>query len=319
MRIVHVNDTIDTIAVPPKPCVATVGFFDGVHLGHQHLIAQVIRMAQQRGLDAMVVTFDRHPRQVIDSTFSPELLTTNEEKMELLTKTGIDDCAILHFEPSMAALTARLFMKQILCDRLGVRLLVTGYDNRFGCGRTEGFDDYVRHGAVMNMEVVACTQLALGGLGVSSSVIRRCLHEGDMETATRCLGRHYTLVGRVVKGRQQGRLLGFPTANIDVENEAKILPAPGVYATYVRIEDSTEIKQAVMNIGSHPTFDDGTKSVEAHIFNYEGDLYGHRIVAMVGHRLREEHRFASTDLLVAQMKKDVRAANEWFLINKTLA
>ena len=309
MRVIHVNDTT---AFPPKPCVATVGFFDGVHLGHQHLIAQVAEIARQRGLETTVVTFDRHPRQVVDTSFMPELLTTCEEKTVLLAKTAIDCCAVLHFTPAMAALTAREFMEHVLRDRLGVKVLVTGYDNRFGCGRAEGFDDYVRHGASMGMEVMLGTPLAIGGLTVSSSVIRRQLHEGDVETAARCLGRDYALTGRVVKGRQQGRQLGFPTANIDVDDAAKVLPAPGVYTTRVRVEGSMEMKRAVMNIGSHPTFDDGTQSVEAHIINFEGDLYGLRVVATLSHRLREEHRFASTGLLVAQMRKDVKAANEWF-------
>ena len=303
---------IDSIPTDLKPSVATVGFFDGVHLGHQHLIRQVVEEARQRGLESMVVTFDRHPRQVLSPDFHPQLLTSFEEKMARLAKTGVDNCVVLHFTPEMAALSAGEFMEKVLVGLLGVKVLVVGYDNRFGHSRSEGFDDYVRHGEALGVDVLESTPLSVGDIRVSSSAIRKMLLQGDMETATKCLGHQYTLAGRVVEGYQQGRLLGFPTANLHMEDVAKMLPAPGVYVARVRVEGSVEIMRAVTNIGLRPTFQGHGMAIETHVIGYEGDLYGKRMLVALVHRLREERKFENTSFLVSQMYEDVRQANAFF-------
>ena len=177
--------------------VATIGFFDGVHLGHQHLIRQVVEDAKARGMESMVVTFDCHPRQVLCPDFQPQLLTSYDEKMVRLAKTGVDNCVVLHFTPEMSALSAADFMRQVLQEQLGVRRLFRGYDNRFGKGSAEGFDDYVRHGAALGMELVQGEPLSVDGIRVSSSAIRQLLLQGDIETATKCMGHHYTFPMRV--------------------------------------------------------------------------------------------------------------------------
>lgn len=308
MKKILLNETVTC----ERPTVATIGFFDGVHLGHQHLIAQLVDLARKDDMEAVAVTFDNHPRQVVDPTFVPQMLTAYEEKLVRLAKTGIDACALLHFTPQLAALSAEEFMRQVLRERLNVRKLLVGYDNRFGHNRHEGFDDYVRYGQQMDIEVVESSQLTLDGTKVCSSAIRQMLAEGDVATATRCLGHAYTIVGRVVEGYQQGRRLGFPTANLDIIDKDKLIPAPGVYAVRARMEGSMEMKRAVMNIGRRPTFGGHDLSVEVHIINFEGDLYGKHLLVSLVRRLRGEHRFESTGRLVAQMREDVRVAQQIF-------
>ena len=308
MRIIPANN----IPADISPSVATIGFFDGVHLGHQHLIAQVVEEARKEGLSALVVTFDNHPRQVTTPEYIPQMLTTGEEKMMKLENTGIDACVSLHFTPQLAALSAREFMEQMLRDRLHVRKLVIGYDNRFGHNRSEGFEDYVRHGRDLGIEVTASTSFTIDGQTVSSSRIRRMLTEGNTVEAAHCLGSPYILVGQVVEGFQVGRRLGFPTANLDMGNEKKLLPATGVYAVRVKMEGSTGMKNAVMNIGRRPTFGGEETSVEVHIINYDGNLYGHRVMVEVGERLRGERKFTTPEALTHQLRKDVLRAQQLF-------
>ena len=296
----------------PRPCVATVGFFDGVHLGHQFLISKVVDEARKRGMDAMIVTFDNHPRQVVDDSFHPQLLTTNDEKLVRLATTGVDCCAVLHFDAGMAAMSAREFMEQVLGKRLSVRCLIIGYDNRFGRHRSEGFDDYVRYGAALGIDVMACDPFVFDDGSVSSSAVRKALSEGDMERASRYLGSPYILTGHVVEGFQQGRKLGFPTANIVLDDARKLIPPIGVYAVKVRLSGSMEMRRGVMNIGYRPTFSGDDISLEVHLINYEGDLYGLRMMVALCHRLRGERKFENTGLLAAQMKEDVREANAMF-------
>lgn len=234
---------------PMNPCVATIGFFDGVHRGHQYLIRKLIADARAEGMESTVITFDLHPRKVLQSDYQPRMLSTLSEKLLLLSKTSVDNTALLHFDEEMARMTAREFMEQILRDKLNVRKLYIGYDHRFGHDRKEGFDDYVRYGRELGMEVVLSQAFELNGVNVSSSVVRSFLEAGEVEMAEMCLGYPYTIVGKVVKGYQEGRKMGFPTANLDTTGFDKLIPAPGVYAVKARLENSMEMKRAMMNIG----------------------------------------------------------------------
>ena len=274
------------------PSVATIGFFDGVHRGHRFLINNVVKEAASRGLLSTVVTFDRHPRQVLGSDFQPRLLSTNEEKMLLLSKTGVERCVMLPFSEQMAQMTACDFMKKILRDRLGVQVLIIGYDNRFGHNRSEGFDDYVRYGREMGIEVMSAQSFLLHGINVSSSVIRSFLQEGEIEMAENCLGYPYFFTGKVVKGFRVGHELGFPTANIEQDNMLKMIPSPGVYAVKVRIEGTVELKHAMMNIGTRPTFNGTQQTQEVHILNFNDDIYGKMISVAFVHKQRNERQFA---------------------------
>lgn len=294
------------------PSVATIGFFDGVHRGHRFLINNVVKEAASRGLLSTVVTFDRHPRQVLGSDFQPRLLSTNEEKMLLLSKTGVERCVMLPFSEQMAQMTACDFMKKILRDRLGVQVLIIGYDNRFGHNRSEGFDDYVRYGREMGIEVMSAQSFLLHGINVSSSVIRSFLQEGEIEMAENCLGYPYFFTGKVVKGFRVGHELGFPTANIEQDNMLKMIPSPGVYAVKVRIEGTVELKHAMMNIGTRPTFNGTQQTLEVHILNFNDDIYGKMISVAFVHKLRNERQFASKEALSEQLVKDAQMVEEQF-------
>ena len=294
------------------PSVATIGFFDGVHRGHRFLINNVVKEAAARGLQSTVVTFDRHPRQVLGSDFQPRLLSTNEEKMLLLSKTGVERCVMLPFSEQMAQMTACDFMKKILRDRLGVQVLIIGYDNRFGHNRSEGFDDYVRYGREMGIEVMSAQSFLLHGINVSSSVIRSFLQEGEIEMAENCLGYPYFFTGKVVKGFRVGHELGFPTANIEQDNMLKMIPSPGVYAVKVRIEGTVELKHAMMNIGTRPTFNGTQQTLEVHILNFNDDIYGKMISVAFVHKLRNERQFPSKEALSEQLVKDAQMVEEQF-------
>ncbi len=308
MEIISVNDKTSL----EKPCVATIGFFDGVHRGHRYLIDNLVADARKEGLSSMAITFDEHPRKVLNSDFQPELLTTLEGKLTLLSKTGIDAAALLHFDKKLAALSARDFMEKILKERLNVRKLYIGYDHRFGHGRTETFEDYVRYGRELGIEVVHNKAFVLNGINLSSSVVRSLLREGEVEMAAQCLGYPYTLQGRVTEGCKVGRKLGYPTANLDTSQISQLIPAPGVYAVKVRLLNEMSFLHGMMNIGSRPTFGGEQQSLEVHIFHFEGDLYDNEILVSFFHRIRSERKFPSPEALVSQLKVDAEMVMEQF-------
>ncbi|MGI6232094.1 MAG: bifunctional riboflavin kinase/FAD synthetase [Prevotella sp.] len=309
MKTLYLNEPLQT---PAPPCVATIGFFDGVHRGHQFLIQHVIEEARRNELASTVVTFDRHPRQILQKDFQPQLLTTLPTRLILLARTGVDQTALLTFSTELAQLTAREFMDRILRQQLNVRKLVIGYDNRFGHNRSETFDDYVRYGRELGIEVIHHTALTIDGLNVSSSVVRSLLSEGKIAKADRCLGYPYTITGKVVSGYQEGRLLGFPTANIDLGTSGQLVPANGVYAVEARLEQTMAMRPAMMNIGTRPTFGGAKRSIETHIFNFKGNIYGKQLSISFYDRIREERKFDNVAQLVEQLKKDERQVEQLF-------
>ena len=287
--------------------IATIGFFDGVHIGHCHLINMLKKVARERGVESCVITFDRHPRQVVQPEWCPEMLTTLEEKTQLLEATGIDRCEVLHFDREMANQSAHDFMLHTLKEKLGVSILVTGYDNRFGHNRSEGFEDYVRYGKEIGIEVIKGEELTDGSNNVSSSSIRRMLKEGRIEDATRCLGREYQLTGTVVGGEHIGRTIGFPTANIRPDDSSKLIPANGVYAVDVWSQaGDINRERAMLNIGTRPTFNGTATTIEVHIPHFAGNLYGSTLRIAFLRKIREERKFDSPEALVEQLNKDLR-------------
>ena len=297
---------------PMEPCVATVGFFDGVHVGHQHLIRQVIEEARTSGMASAVITFDRHPRQTVNTEYIPQTLSTPDTKLLLLSKTHIDNAIILPFDKDMALMTAHNFMKEILKERLNVHKLVIGYDNRFGKNRTDDFGNYAEYGHGMGIEVIKGREYTINGLNVSSSAIRRLLEAGDVETAGIFLGYPYTISGIVVDGYKKGRLLGFPTANIDPASVVQMIPAYGVYSASVRIEHTMAEYPAMINIGTRPTFNGHHISLETNIFNFGDNIYGKKISVAFRHRLRDEKKFNNMQELAEQLCKDRKAAEQQF-------
>lgn len=286
------------------PCVATIGFFDGVHLGHRFLLRQLALAAQKRQLRAVAITFDQHPRRVLQRDYIPELLTTLDEKLQLLAETGIDGVAVLPFNATMAQLSAHDFMQQVLQKQLQVKALLMGYDNHFGRKNNECFDDYARYGQDLGIEVLPTQPYIYKGIKISSSVIRSFLHEGEAALAHECLGYPYTLTGKVGHGFQQGRAIGYPTANLIPASIEQLLPANGVYAVRVKCPDSTTWHDGMMNIGYRPTFDGTAKSIEVNIFNYANDLYDKPLSVAFYERIRTEKKFRNAPELAKQLTKD---------------
>ena len=287
---------------PQSPTVATIGFFDGVHLGHRFLIQQVKVAATQTGWQSSIITFPVHPRQVIQSEFQPQLLSSPEEKIELLASTGVDNCILLPFTRELSQLTAYEFM-QLLYDKYKVRMLVIGYDHRFGHNRAETFEDYCRYGRELGIHIMQASAYTQEQDKVSSSAIRRALQTGDIRTATKFLGYHYYLEGTVVDGYKVGRKIGFPTANLRVDFPNKLIPSIGVYAVYVYVNG--EKHKGMLNIGYRPTINNGTDlSIEVHILDFQGDIYHQKMRIEFIDFLRSEEKFNSVDELILQMQKD---------------
>lgn len=286
-----------------KGFVATIGMFDGVHRGHQYVLQQVVQTAREQGLQSLVVTFDL-------SAFSTKpLLTTLEQKRTLITEAGIDRVEVLPFNDELKQLTARQFMEDVLLKQLHVSVLLVGYDNRFGHNRTEGFDDYVRYGQELGIEV---RQLRAEGRS-SSSYVRQLLQEGNVSEAARELGHLYTIGGHVAHGEHIGTGLGYPTANLVPDDERLLIPAPGVYAV------RCGAYQGMMNIGTRPTFGEHQQTLEVHIFGLQQNLYGKRLRVDFVERLRSEQRFDTVEALQAQLAKDAEQAKELLQKNEITA
>ena len=297
----HIIDNIPDL--PLEPCVATIGFFDGVHLGHRFLIEQVKELAKDKGLRSALITFPVHPRQVMKSDYRPELLTTPEEKIELLKAQGVDYCIMLDFTVELSQLSALSFMKDILQQRYNVSTLIIGYDHRFGHNRSEGFEDYVRYGQQIGMNVYRAQACMIDDLNISSSLVRTHLLEGKIDLSTRYLGYNYSIEGVVVGGYRVGRTIGFPTANLDLRESNKLIPSDGVYA--VRVEVKGCLYAGMLNIGYRPTLDNGSKkSIEVHILRFDEDIYDEKIRLYFVSRIRSEMKFSGLDELIAQLKRD---------------
>lgn len=296
-----------TDGILPTPCVATIGFFDGVHIGHRFLIGQVKHHAAERRLASLLVTFRTHPRQVMQSSYRPALLSTYKEKCGLLASTGADYCLTLDFTPELAQLSAREFMEKILKRILSVQVLVVGYDHHFGHGKTDGFPQYVQYGRETGIEVIQAEPLPLNGINVSSSVVRAFLSEGEVSMAARCLSHPYTLTGQVVNGFHIGHELGFPTANIQPDSPQKLIPKNGVYAVKVTEENHTGQKTwaGMLNIGTRPTIGNGEEqSIEVHLLDFDGNLYGQALTLSFIRRLRDERKFRNKGELTKQLHAD---------------
>lgn len=292
-----------------EPAVGTIGVFDGVHRGHRCLIERVKAEAAKRQMNSLLVTFPEHPAQVLRPDLSISLLTTADEKARLLSETGVDAVAMVPFTKELAAMSARDFMEKVLLEQLNVRVLVIGYDHRFGHGAGEGFADYVLYGQELGIEVMGADELE-GGEHVSSSAIRQALGEGDVEAASRLLGYDYFVEGRVVDGFHVGRTIGYPTANIQPTSPNKLLPRRGVYAVRVVLPDGTT-HLGMLNIGTRPTLDNGPDlSVEVNIFDFSGNIYSDLISVHFLRFIRNEKKFDTVAELLEQLKHDEREIRE---------
>ncbi|SHF77739.1 riboflavin biosynthesis protein RibF [Dysgonomonas macrotermitis] len=285
-----------------KPLVATIGFFDGVHTGHQFLIEQLKAEALKRNLPSAIITFPVHPRRVLNSDYQPALLCGFEEKIRRIETTGVDYCKVLDFTKEMSMMSARDFIQKVLKAELQVDTLLIGHDHRFGHNREDGFEEYKEYGAKVGMTVIQAEELS-PSVHVSSSRIRRLLGEGDIEKANQLLGYNYTISGQIIEGFKVGRTIGFPTANIKIWEDFKVVPAFGVYAVGVHIEDRKY--GGMLYIGKRPTLHNGDNiSLEVNIFNFNEDLYGKYLSVEFVEFVRPDEKFPDLETLKKHIYQD---------------
>ena len=291
-----------------QPTVLTIGTFDGVHLGHQKIVERVVTTARQEGLLATVFTFFPHPRMVVQHDKGLKLIHTLEEKKQLLQQLGVDLLIVQPFNEAFAQLTAEEFVSTILVQHLNVKKVIIGYDHRFGRNRTANIDDMRLFGEKYGFAVEEISVQEVDEVSVSSTKIREALNKGDVTTAEHYLGTPYSLTGTVVHGLKLGRTLGYPTANIQVTEDYKLIPKDGVYAVYSYIAGRKVY--GMMSIGKNPTIEGKGASIEVYFFDFNGNLYDQKLTIEFVQYLREEQKFATIDLLKKQLQDDETAARK---------
>lgn len=286
---------------PGQGSIVTVGTFDGVHLGHLHVLRRLAERGRETGRRSVLVTFHPHPLEVVNPAAAPLLLTVGDEKIEVLAEVGLDSVVVLPFTPTLQRYAPEAFVA-LLQRRVRLRELLIGHDHAFGRGRTGGVDMLRALGDRDGFGVDVLPAVNAGGSPVSSTKIRRAVAGGDLATAAAGLGRHYSASGRVVHGDKRGRLLGFPTLNLELPSTRKLLPPVGVYA--VRAQTPLGTFGGMMNLGPRPTFGDEKLGLEVHLFETAGELYGARVRVEFIAWLRETRRFENAESLVAQLGRD---------------
>jgi riboflavin kinase/FMN adenylyltransferase len=285
-----------------KKTIVTIGTFDGVHIGHQKIIEKLIHNAKANDCESLILTFFPHPRMVLQEHSEIQLLNTIEERTELLQKTGLDHLIIHPFDKAFSRLTAEEFVKDVLVDQLNIYKIVIGHDHRFGRNRTANIDDLIEFGEKYGFEVEQISAQEIEAVSVSSTKIRTALEEGNIRLANQYLGQPYFLTGIIRKGKQLGRTIGFPTANLKIEENYKLIPKKGVYIVQSVLNDKTVY--GMMNIGVNPTVGGESTSIEIYFLDFSGDLYNQKIQVSLLEPIRSEEKFASIDLLKAQLEKD---------------
>jgi len=308
MKIIRDLESIEQI----PDGVVTIGSFDGIHLAHQAILKKVVRYAADHRLKSTAVTFDPHPRLVVQNTDgkSVELLTTIDEKIELFKSLGLHRVIFIPFSIEFSQMPPELFLSETICKKIGVKKLIIGYDHGFGRNRSGGIELMIKSAEACGFKVNVEEPISNEKGIISSTLVRAFLKKGDVSSAAVCLDRPYSLSGKVVKGDGRGKEhLRYPTANILVHDRHKCLPANGVYVVRVRIANSDY--QGVMNIGLRPTFGKTEISLEVHLFDFDGDIYGKEITVEFLERVREEKKFDSPDDLISQIDRDVAFAKEY--------
>ncbi len=306
---------IDQVQREPNTTL-TVGTFDGVHAGHRVLIKTVLDQAIKTGGRSVIVTFDPHPREIINpGEAGIKLLSTLKERCELLADLGIDEMVVIPFDRDFSLLTSEEFVKTIIWEKVGVSNFIIGYDHHFGRDREGTIETVKRLGLELGFTSQVVSKQEVGDKTVSSTAVRKAIQmDGDMELAAKFLERFYLLNGTVIHGDKRGKELGFPTANIQPENSSKIVPRIGVYATWVRVDG--EYYCGMMNIGERPTFDEASYSIEVHIIDFDKEIYGKDIQIQFVERVRDEMKFAGKDELVRQLNHDKEKVLKVLKINK---
>ena len=284
------------------PSVITIGTFDGVHLGHKKIIERLCEFGQNKQLNSLILTFFPHPRMVLNKDYNLKLLSTIEEKKTRLEALGVDALVIEPFTIDFANLSAEDYVKTVLVEQLNAKHIIIGYDHRFGKNRTANIDDLKFYGSSLGFTVEEIPAEDIEAVSISSTKIRHALHEGLIEKANRYLGDHYTIQGIVVKGKGIGKSLNYPTANIKINSDLKLIPKHGVYIVKCLIDN--KFCWGMMNIGVNPTFDNNELSIEVHFLDYDGDLYGNALNIELLKHLRNEKKFNSIENLKNQIALD---------------
>jgi len=293
--------------------IATIGTFDGVHIGHQKIIDRLVKSAKRKNLDAVVLTFFPHPRMVLQKDANIKLINTINEKAQLFEKLGVDNLVVKKFTKQFSRLSAEDFVKQVLVNKLKIENIIIGYDHHFGRNRNANINDLRTFGKTYNFEVEEISVQDINEVAVSSTKIRNALNEGDIKTANTFLGYNFMLTGVVIEGKGLGKNIGFPTANIFIEESYKLIPKQGVYIVKSNIEGKNVF--GMMNIGTNPTLGENKQSIEVHFFNFSKNLYNQNIQVGLLQRIRDEEKFNSLDNLKEQLKKDKQTALDFIALN----
>ena len=302
MKIFHsIKDFSST-----KKTILTLGTFDGVHVGHKKILERIIQNTANKKYESLVLTFFPHPRMVLQEQSEIKLLNTIPEKINLLEKIGIENLVIHPFDEAFSRLTAEEFVSTVLVDQFHIHKIIIGHDHRFGRNRTANIDDLINFGKQYDFEVEQISVQEINDLSVSSTKIRNALLEGNMDLANEYLDYDYFLTGTIFKGKQLGRTIGFPTANLKIEENYKLIPLNGVYIVRSTINQKTVY--GIMNIGFNPTVDGENLSIEIHYLDFDSNLYDQKISVSILKYLRPEEKFDSIDSLKKQLKKDKEAA-----------
>ncbi|OAV65950.1 Riboflavin biosynthesis protein ribF [Bacteroidales bacterium Barb6XT] len=304
----------DAEVLKGKELAATVGFFDGVHVGHRFLIRALQEAARVRRLPVAVITFPRHPREVLQAGYQPKLLNSFEEKLVHLEETGIDYCIVTDFTVGLSQLSAQAYIHSVLAEQLHVKTLLAGYDHRFGHNRRDGLDEYIVYGKACGIEVLSAAACGTDGEAVSSSVIRRLLATGRVEETACLLTYPYQLKGHIKDGYKIGRKLGFPTANIETDEPFKIIPSVGIYAVRVTLEGKSY--RGMLCIGNRPTLNNGSNiTIEVHILDFSGDIYNSELTVSFIRYIRDTIKFDTLDDLAAQLERDKETTRKLLIDN----
>lgn len=296
----------------------TIGFFDGVHKGHAALLSKLVSQAKKKGLESVVITFSSHPREALNANYIPKLITLNNERYELLEKSGIDYLVVLPFNEDISRRSFKQFMDDFLIEKFNVKYLLVGHDHHFGCDRINGFAQYKQYGEEKGVEVEREEPFKIKDDVISSSFVRRNILAGDVEKAAEALGYDYFLEGTVIPGYKMGRSIGYPTANLAISDVRKLFPSAGVYIATVNIEGDEKEYTSMLYIGSRPTFVNmsESKSIEVHMFDFNEDIYHKKIRINLKKFFREELHFENPSKLATQLNKDKQAIKEWFAMKK---
>lgn len=286
--------------------MVTIGTFDGVHLGHQKILEQIISSAQSNDCESLVLTFFPHPRMVLQEGTEMKQLNTLNEKIALLANLGIDHLVVHPFDKEFSRMTAEEFVQKVLVDTFKVQKIIIGYDHRFGRNRTADINDLIEYGNIYGFEVEQISAQEINAVSVSSTKIRAALSEGQIELANDYLGYEYSMTGTVTKGQQLGRTIGYPTANIQIEEDYKLIPQNGVYVAKCLVNQQTIY--GMMNIGNRPTVNGITQTIEINLFDFNEDIYGQTITVALLKRMRNEQKFDSLDALKNQLALDKQTA-----------